>query len=486
MDVRSILTAKTLSRRKLISAVLNCHREQDLLKRSLVSTLASLHAFDPSGADWELLCIADRSDDDTLRILGEQINACKSPNTEIRMIRADLGDLGLSRNLAAENASGDYLGFVDADDLVSGNWFPAAYEYNKRNPQCILHPECSLYFGSMKAFMVHRNQRFYDLRALFFHNLWTALSFAPVDTYRRTPYMKNQIDQGFGYEDWHWNCETIRQGYEHRMVPETCHFIRLKEGSLSDESAGNRCLIRPTPLWKSLSRSQIESTSAMPAFPVPLTTNPAGDNWVARLRRALNRPSSRDALQKGLLGESLFRDPSDITFDMMPAWIHSQAATATTQESTLDLSGTLSNFSPILPNPFVQHFPNSLLEAVSTGIETLWFSGPDAALSHVRAGPQDLVLIEDCPSKEARHVSLAGLDRKMGDKFELSLAMLMVQSGCRNLRIYDSVTGLKVLSKHQRALTSSLSAIYYHSKQPLGPTEWDALLDAVKAVRVCT
>ncbi len=451
-----------------ITAVLNCHREGELLKKSFRSVFESLQSFDASGVAWELLCIADNCDEQTLAILNECVAGTRG--REVRVIPSDAGDLGLSRNLAVKHARGEYIGFADGDDLVSRNWFGAAYESSRRARNSIFHPECNFYFGCLKAFFVHRDQGLYDLRALFFHNLWSALSFAHSEIYRKNEYCRNLINQGFGYEDWNWNCETIRRGHEHRMTPGTCHFVRMKQGSLSDNSAKNECLIRPTDLWKYLSAER--------------NARGGSAKWRAALdwmSFRIDRTQRQTTRNKGLLSERMFREPVDLTFEEAPAWVRNQFEVAKTDDPSIDLAGRVINFSPLVDNPFVRYFSDSALDAVSNGLDAIHFfdsaEALEGALPHI---PERVfAIVETRAAVTSQNVlSIENLEAQLGSKFEMYLATLAVQSRCREFHIWNSSIGLRVLAKYKLPLRSAISRIYNHAGTLACPEELRSIFDA--------
>ena len=451
-----------------ITAVLNCHREGELVSRSLASVVAALRAFDGSGASWEIVCVADRSDSRTLAVLSSALGGYSCECRPIRLLPADLGDLGLSRNFGVENARGQFVGFVDGDDLVSENWFKTAYSYAQEDRLAIFHPECSLYFGDTKAFMLHREQTCYDLWSIFFHNLWTALSFASVETYRRTPYTRNSIQQGFGYEDWHWNCETASLGHKHRVAFGTCHFIRIKSVSLGTQSARNRCIIRPTALWATLDeRAGLGAVSTgRVRLPAPI------QKWALRLGGGQETSLG----SQGTLGERLFRDPVDVDLGMMPPWVHTAVAAAKTHEPGMDFSGVLVNFSPVLPNPFTPCFHNRLKRAVIRGIDRLYFADSPATLARLDLSPADLALAEG-PGPGGLGELLP-----LGSKFEMFLAMITVQSRCRELHILNSHAGFNILQAYALPLAANVDRIYYATSAL--PPEFTDTLHATGAVCV--
>ncbi len=438
----------TLVKRISISVILNCHREGEILRPSFRAAVESLHKFDSSGLNWELVCVADRCDEETMRVLEAEVSRCRPRFPNIRVLQADLGDLGLSRNLGVERARGEFVGFVDADDLVSRNWFSAAFACAQRDRNAIFHPECNFYFGVVRAFMVHRDQCHYDLWALFFHNLWTALSFGPVAVYRRFPYQRNQLDQGFGYEDWHWNCETIAHGLEHRMVDQTIHFIRVRESSLSQESLGNQCVIRRTVLWQWL-RSR------------PTLRDNTSRHWLYQISEfwARRRQLRTGQDSPGTLGKRLFADPADVTLREFPEWIRPHVLTAASDDPAVELSGTLFNFSPILPNPFVPHLPGQVMDGLCNGISTIRFVSSPKQIAASDLEPNDLIFVEGDLNSDPRFVALHGLKAGLSSKFDLFLAMVIVQSGCVQLQVYEKVAHPEVLDKYQKVMASCLKHI---------------------------
>jgi hypothetical protein len=466
---------------KSISVVLNCHREGKLLQPSLVSVVESLRSFDHSGGRWELLCVLDRSDAATEDAMREAIARYNSVAYDIRVMPVDFGDLATSRNYAVNQVAGGFVALVDGDDLVSRNWFSSAYECARRYPGLILHPECNLYFGSVRAFMVHRNQEAYDLRALFFHNLWTALSFAPTEIYRGNPYLPNSLDSGFGYEDWHWNCETISRGMVHRMVAGTCHFIRVSEGSLSRKSVANDCLIRPTALWRHLAASNPYAAATESGGLLPSRVR-GGMSHLGALLRKVTRTGPHPLPPDATLGERLYWDPGDLMMDAMPEWVCAQLHTAATDDPAVDMSGVVFNFSPILPNPFAPCLSNSALATISETFGTLFFVDSPAALSRINPQPSDLVVLESGACSRLRTITLSGLKARIGQKHDLFLATLIVQSLCRRLVIHDSLAALGVLRRYWNALNTRLSEILYYESRPC-PAEWDRLFEQGSIVR---
>ena len=74
--------------------------------------------------DIEIICVNDGSTDNSLEILQEY----KNKDSRIKIINQENRGQGVARNIALENITGDYIGFVDPDDYISPNMYKTLYE----------------------------------------------------------------------------------------------------------------------------------------------------------------------------------------------------------------------------------------------------------------------------------------------------------------------------------------------------------------------
>ena len=120
--------------------------------------------------------------------------------------------------------------------------------------ELVLHPEYNVYFGNAANHVfqhVDMEDPDFERELLLKRNFWTALSFARRETYLAHPYRENRLANGFGYEDWTWNHETIECGILHKVVRGTSHFVRRgKPGeSLLAQSSSMRVIPRILDLY---------------------------------------------------------------------------------------------------------------------------------------------------------------------------------------------------------------------------------------------
>lgn len=112
----------------LISVIVNVYNGEKFIKKCLDSIVNQTYK------NLEIIIVNDGSTDSTLSI-------CNSYNDKrIKIITTPNQGLGLSRNTGIENANGEYLYFVDADDFIEPDAVEYLYKlirtYNKKIATC--------------------------------------------------------------------------------------------------------------------------------------------------------------------------------------------------------------------------------------------------------------------------------------------------------------------------------------------------------------
>ena len=169
------------------------------------------------------------------------------------IVFTDHGDPGLARNRGVAASHGDFVTFLDADDLWSFNWLAEAHAFSSAaSKPLVAHSEMNILFGEKSYIWLHRDSESpdFDPGYLSVGNYWDAMAFAPRQIYLDHPYKANALDAGYGHEDWHWNCVTLLAGHAHRPVPGTVHMKRKRRNSQESRCAGNDVVIWPTDLLR--------------------------------------------------------------------------------------------------------------------------------------------------------------------------------------------------------------------------------------------
>ncbi|QIL89355.1 glycosyltransferase [Microbulbifer sp. SH-1] len=230
----------------MISVVVTFHNERTLAQITLNSILRCRKYCEKFEEPVQLVVVLDSVDAMTKKIV--ESHPCVRPNDVL--LNVNYGDLGFSRNRGISAADGEFVAILDGDDLYSENWLYAAKELIKRKGKHIVcHPEIVVNFGKYNsyAWQIDQEDAGFDPDGLLLSNYWTSWVVAHKEVFASIEYAEsNHRQQGFGHEDWHWNCCTIKAGYIHKVVPQTSGFYRRKHSSLLSEQLQNRVYIRKT------------------------------------------------------------------------------------------------------------------------------------------------------------------------------------------------------------------------------------------------
>lgn len=214
-----------------VSLVVTFHSEGILAHSTLNSIERCREYAEKTGISTEYVWVLDSVDKETQAVL----LAHPTNSKNVKIIHVDFLDSGASRNAGITAASGKAIAILDGDDYFSTNWIERAWNTLKEyGAETILHPEMVINFGTESAYgwQIEQFSEYYDKSGLLMSNYWTSWSFALRSVYEHCPYVTTRTAKtGFGYEDWHWNCETTADGFQHRLVSGTIGFYRKKKVS---------------------------------------------------------------------------------------------------------------------------------------------------------------------------------------------------------------------------------------------------------------
>jgi glycosyltransferase involved in cell wall biosynthesis len=233
-----------------ITAVINLHAEGALAQAAFRSTARAKAFAESRGLSVEVLAVLDRPDAATLEF------AKQCDLVEFTALQVDLGDIGSARNAGAAAARGEWLSFLDGDNLWAENWLVAAHAAAVKDSRSIVwRPQVRLGFGTHSDLFicVDMEDADYDLLNLSMANHWPQLCFARRSLFLEIPYPKTDLARHIGYEDWAWNIETVARGCIHKIVPDTVYARRAKAaGSLLQRTDQRKALPPPTRLFRDM------------------------------------------------------------------------------------------------------------------------------------------------------------------------------------------------------------------------------------------
>jgi hypothetical protein len=233
-----------------LTAIVTFHKEGILAHAALRSYLLSRDRARDAGIAVQMILLLDNADADTSGTVRHHPDL---DGTEL-ILDISVGDCGLGRNLGVGHADGEYVCTLDGDDLISRDYFQRHMEFAKAAPgAAILHAEIVVSFGATDHFSHQVDQRSMPFTPdmLLTVNPWISAVFARREVFEKLPYVAcfPRIT-GYGFEDWHWSCQTVAAGYEHLVVPGTAYFYRVKQsGSMNQNSSALQAVIPPTALF---------------------------------------------------------------------------------------------------------------------------------------------------------------------------------------------------------------------------------------------
>lgn len=224
LHVGSPATARTIPphtpEEPLLSVVVPYHNLGDYIEDAVSSALESTLLPD------EIIIVNDGSTDvHSIAMLYR----LEERHPQVRVIRQRQTGLATARNIGASQAKGRFLGFLDADDMVSPTYFARAISILEQYHNVGMVGAWTQYFGSSQNLWPTWNT---ELPYILYHN--TLNSSALV--IRRAWFLecgRNNPDMAYGMEDWDAVIQMVGHGFGGVAIPEPLFKYRVRPDSMS-------------------------------------------------------------------------------------------------------------------------------------------------------------------------------------------------------------------------------------------------------------
>ena len=199
-----------ISQESMISIVLTCYNQGKYLKDSLNSLLSQ------SLTSWECIIVNDGSTDQTETIALEYCTA----DDRFRYLHQENKGVSSARNLGIENCKGDFIQFLDADDIIHPDKLKTQVGILNSNDKIDVIYGCSRYFfdqnpetlyplhfrGSIPCDLTYKDQ--FQVEMLLMHNICTNCSALMRKKVVEKVRFREKI-----FEDWIFNLECALNGF---------------------------------------------------------------------------------------------------------------------------------------------------------------------------------------------------------------------------------------------------------------------------------
>lgn len=209
-----------------VSVIVPCYNAAATLDATVASVLAQTEA------DWELICVDDESSDST----PERLHAWSLRDGRIRWLRAPHGGLASTRNHGAACASGRWLLFLDADDVLRPDALRLLLRAARRAGDPVVVAggyELLSEDGRPLGVFSFPQEGTFTPTALIESNRLPATSLIPRSVAGHRPYDASLKHCG---EDWDLWLRLAHQGVGCVTVPRVVYGYRLRRRSLSHQA----------------------------------------------------------------------------------------------------------------------------------------------------------------------------------------------------------------------------------------------------------
>lgn len=134
-----------------ISIIIPVYNTEKYLKECLDSVIAQTFS------DWELIIVDDGSTDGSPQICEEYA----SRDERINVIHKANGGFSSARNAGLDASKGDYLFFIDSDDIIRPNTLDHLFK-NAIDNNCLISSACYIY-SSVPTFPTQKNLKVYTI-----------------------------------------------------------------------------------------------------------------------------------------------------------------------------------------------------------------------------------------------------------------------------------------------------------------------------------
>lgn len=230
-----------------LTVIVTVHNEGNLLAKCLESCRRALREALGYYTFSEVVLICDNPDPRSW----ELANLMVDRELATAVHRTTFGDPGLARNFGAQQAKGEFVTFIDADDLVNHAYLKDFITRIENASGAFLRPRIVLTFGEEKAYLLQYDSK--DIpnnETMIYSNPWAMPVFGRRKDFLETPFEADDIKNGFSHEDWEWNLVVLDKGLSFEVVEGAVYFARRRRGSRTIAARNFQYVTKPLSFYR--------------------------------------------------------------------------------------------------------------------------------------------------------------------------------------------------------------------------------------------
>ena len=187
-----------------LSIGITAHSEGVVLHKTLLSISRAVELLNAENISFEILLGLDNPTEETIDY-SVRIPSL-FPNMAIKKFTTSFSNPGQARNNLVNKANGQYITFLDGDDLVSSNWLTDAVQFllshDSDDSPYVAHPETVVEFGADYNLIERHgaSDKASDSLRSVYANRWNVVIMIRRQFLIDNPY---PYGQGYGFEDWY-------------------------------------------------------------------------------------------------------------------------------------------------------------------------------------------------------------------------------------------------------------------------------------------
>lgn len=189
--------------------------------------------------DFECIMVNDGSPDNSAEIAQRFVDS----DSRFRLIHQENGGLSVARNTGLRYVKGDYITFIDSDDMVQESMLDTLLSYMKEEVdivECRYYSDLNSLIGPENTNILFQGKGKDALEALVLkknlsHNTWAKL-------YRKECFDNLFFPEGLNYEDLYMYMKQLKNGHKIVRIDYVGYFYRINEQSIMNANFSKKNL----------------------------------------------------------------------------------------------------------------------------------------------------------------------------------------------------------------------------------------------------